>query len=198
MRMPRPLPIRSLPLRMKLSAISLVKLLYFKPAYLLMAVGVSVVFYEFIFWFLNLGLLQYLLASPYLSIQDKFGMLTGSYSGIFTLPFSPLALMLFLVSIFQGISVSALVYTMRQERLTRRTFLKDFSGTGFAGVLSVLGLGCAACGTSLVTPIVTFLFATSSVAVAEAVGLYAAMLALIVSIVTVYLTGLKVSSRLKV
>lgn len=198
MKMPRPLPLRSLPLRIQLSLTSLIKLLYFKPVYLLLAIGVSVVFYEFIFWFLNLGLLQYLLSSPYLTIQDKFSMLTGSYTGIFTLPLSPLALILFVVSIFQGISVSALVYSIRQERSVNRSFLKDFGGTGVAGALSVLGLGCAACGTSLVTPILTFLFATSSVAVAEEVGFYSAVLALIVSTITVYLAGLKLSSRLKI
>lgn len=78
----------------------------------------------------------------------------------------------------------------------QRSILKDLGGTGIAGVLSVLGLGCAACGTSLVTPILTFLFATSSVAVAEEVGLYSAVLALVASLVTVYLAGLKLSLRL--
>lgn len=198
MKLPRPLPLRSLHARIGLSFSTLAKLLYFKPLYLFLAAGVSILFYEFIFWFLNLGLLHYLLTSPYLSIGDKMGMLVGSYSGLFTVPLAPLSLTLFAVSIFQGIAVSALVYSIRHERSMRRGMLKEFGGTGVAGVLSVLGLGCVACGTSLVTPILTFFFATSSVAVAEKVGLYSAVLALVVSVVTVYLTGLKLASRLKV
>jgi hypothetical protein len=172
------------------------KLLYFKPAYFFLASGVSIIFYEFIFWFLNLGLLHYLLTSPFLNVGDKLSMLIGSYSNIFSLPLSPLALTLFAVSIFQGIAVAALVYSIRKERSMRQGFLKEFGGTGGAGVLSVLGLGCAACGTSLVTPILALFFTTSSVAVAEKVGLYSAVLALVVSIVTIYLAGLKLSSRL--
>lgn len=196
MKLSRPLPLRTLHVRIGLSFSALAKLLYFKPLYLFLAAGVSILFYEFIFWFLNLGLLHYLLTTPYLSIGDKMSMLAGSYSGIFTVPLSLLSLTLFAVSIFQGVAVSALVYSIRQERSARRGMLKEFGGTGVAGVLSVLGLGCAACGTSLVTPILTFFFATSSVAVAERVGLYSAVLALFVSVVTVYLSGLKLASRL--
>lgn len=193
-----PLPLRSLHRRVWQSFTAIVKLLYFKPSYFFLAAGVSIVFYEFIFWFLNLGLLQYLLTTSFLTMSDKFDILIGSYAGIFTLPVSPLALTLFAVSIFQGVAVAALIYSIRKERSMQRSFVKDFGGTGVAGLLAVLGLGCAACGTSLVTPILMFFFATSSVAVAEEVGLYSAVLALIVSLATVYLTGLKLSSRLEV
>lgn len=196
MKVPRSLPVKSLPARIRLSLVSVVKLLYLKPAYFLLAATVSIVFYQFIFWFLNLGLLQYLLASPFLTIGDKLELLIGSYSGVFRLPISPLAITLFAVSVIQGITVAALVYTVRRERLMQRGLMKDFGCTGIAGALSVLGLGCAACGTSLVTPILTFFFTTSSAAVAEEIGLYSAVLALVVSLVTVYLAGLRLSSRL--
>lgn len=196
MKVPRPLPVKSLPARIRLSLVSVVKLLYLKPAYFLLAATVSIVFYQFIFWFLNLGLLQYLLTSPFLTIGDKLELLIGSYSGVFRLPISPLAITLFAVSVIQGITVAALVYTVRRERSKQRGLMKDFGGTGIAGALSVLGLGCAACGTSLVTPVLTFFFTTSAVAVAEEVGLYSAVLALIVSLITVYLAGFKLSSRL--
>ena len=184
-------------IRIWLSIRTLVKLLYFRPAYLFLAAGVSVIFYELIFWFLNIGLLQYLLTSEFVPIGSKINVLIGSYGGIFTNPVSPLAVTLFAVSIFQGIAVSALVYSIRKERSMRKGIMKDFGGTGAAGLLSVVGLGCAACGTSLVTPILTFFFATSSVAAAEEVGFYAAALALFVSVITVYLAGLKLSSRLE-
>jgi len=132
MKIPRPLPIKSLSKRVWLSFSSLVKLLYFKPAYFFLAAAVSVVFYEFIFWFLNLGLLHYLLTSPFLTVGDKLEMIIGSYSNIFHLPLSPLALTLFAVSIFQGIAVAALVYSIKKERAMQRGFLQEFGGTGIA------------------------------------------------------------------
>ena len=192
------LPIRTLPSRIFLSIKAIAKLLYFKPTYLIMAIAISIVFYEIIFWMLNIGLFQYMMLSSDVSLYDKFMVIVGSYSGIFGAPISPLAITLFVVSILQGVAVSALVYSIKHERSINKSILKDVGGTGVAGALAVMGLGCAACGTSLVTPILTFLFATSSVAVAEQVGLYSAILALIVSIVTVYLAGYKLSSRLTI
>jgi hypothetical protein len=190
--------LKYLPKRVVTSTTAIVKLLYFKPTYLLIAAASSVLFYEIIFWFLNLGIAQYLLVTPYLTVLDKLGIVLGSYSGIFTYPLSALAMMLFSVSVLQGVTISSIVYAIRHERESNRGMLKNIGGTGVAGLLSVLGLGCAACGTSLVTPILTFLFASSSVALAEKVGFYAALLALVVAIVTAYLAGLKLAARLSV
>lgn len=192
------LPIKSLPSRILLSIKALVKLLYFKPSYLLLAFGFSVVFYQLIFWMLNIGLFQYLMLSPTVGLAEKFMVVVGSYGGVFGTPTSWLAIILFVVSILQGVAVAALVYSIKRERAMNKSIVKDLGGTGVAGVLAIMGLGCAACGTSLITPILTFFFATSSVAVAEKVGLYSALLALIVSAITVYLAGYKLSSRLDV
>ena len=191
-------PLKTLPKRIVTAFWALIRLLYFKPLYLLLAAVVSIVFYEIVFWFLNLGLFNYLLTTEFLTIGDKIGIIVGSYSSIFTLPLSSISFTLFLVSVLQGAAVAALVYSIRKERAMNRSIAKEFGGTGFAGVLSVLGLGCMPCGTSLVTPILTFFFASSSVAIAEEVGYYSAVLALIVSLITAYLAGYKLSSRLEV
>lgn len=191
----QPQPIITLPSRIKQSAKALAKLLYFRPSYLFLALAVSVLFYEVIFWFLNLGLFQYLISTPHLSWLDKLEIIISSYAGIFTVPLSPLAMALFAVSLLQGVAVAALVFTIKSERAASKSLLKDLGGTGAAGLLAVIGLGCAACGTSLVMPIITFFFATSSVAVANQVGFYSAILALIVSLVTVYLAGYKLSLK---
>ena len=191
-------PLKTLPKRIVTAFWALIRLLYFKPLYLLLAAVVSIVFYEIVFWFLNLGLFNYLLTTEFLTIGDKIGIIVGSYSSIFTLPLSSISFTLFLVSVLQGAAVAALVYSIRKERAMNRSIAKEFGGTGIAGVLSVLGLGCVPCGTSLVTPILTFFFASSSVAIAEEVGYYSAVLALIVSLITAYLAGYKLSSRLEV
>lgn len=191
-------PLQQLPQRIGMAAKAIVQLLYFKPQYLALAAIVSVVFYEVIFWFLNLGLMQHLLTSSSLTLSDKWHIIASSYGAVFMQPYSPLALMLFAVSVLQGVVVAALVYTIRCERQFSHDFIKDLGGTGLAGALAVVGLGCAACGTSLVTPILAFFFTTSSAALADEVGLYAAGLSLIVAIVTVYLAGHKLSQRLDI
>lgn len=194
----RSLPLRTLPRRIGTSAKALVQLLYFKPAYLFLAFAVSVIFYEIVFWALNIGLLHHLLTTEFLSLSDKISVIISSYSDIFTLPLVPLSFTLFLVSILQGAAAAALVYSVRKTRSLNRDIAKEFGGIGTAGILSVLGLGCVPCGTSLVTPLLTFFFATSSATIAEQVGFYAALLALGISLVTAHLAGYKLSSVLEV
>lgn len=101
------------------------------------------------------------------------------------------------MSVLQGAAVAALVYSIRKERAMNRSIAKEFGGTGFAGVLSVLVLAaCRVVHRSLRQ--FDFFFASSSVAIAEEVGYYSAVLALIVSLITAYLAGYKLSSRLEV
>lgn len=187
-----------LPRRIVRSVFSLAQLFYFKPQYTFLAAAVSVLFYELIFWFLNLGLAHFLLTTPFLTFADKFELVVASYSGIFTYPFSSLAIILFLVSVLQGMAVAGLVYMMRSERDLKKSMAKELGGTGVAGAFSVLGLGCAACGTSLVTPLVSFFFASSSAAMTDVVGFYSALVALLVGVVTVYLVGVRLSTKLVV
>lgn len=187
-------PWRYLPKRLLTSFSAIVRLLYFKPLYTLLAAAVSIIFYEIIFWLLNIGLAQYLFTSPYISPLEKLSVLAGSYTGIFSTPLSPLALTLFAVSILQGITVASLMYTIRYQRREGRDVLKNIGGAGIAGLFSALGLGCAACGTSLVTPLLTFFFATSSVALADTVGFYSTLVALVAAIVTTYLSGYKLAA----
>lgn len=194
MKLPKPLPLHSLPKRVGTSAEALVKLLYFKPAYFLLAIAVSVVFYEIVFWSLNMGLFHYLITTEFLSFADKIGVVIGSYTGVFTLPIAPISFTLFLVSILQGATVAALVYVIRTERGINRRITKEFGSVGATGLLSVLGLGCVPCGTSLITPLLAFFFSTSTSAVAGRVGLYAAVLALVVSLLAAHIAGYRLAA----
>lgn len=194
----RTLPVKTLPKRIWLSIKSILKLLYFRPAYLLLAAIISVIFYELIFWLMNLGLLNFLITSSYLTLGEKAGILIGSYTNVFSLPLAPLSFTLFIVSILQGVSAAALIYSIRRERQMGKDTFKSMGGTGLTGLLAAFGFGCVACGTSLVTPILTYFFATSSVALASQIGLYSILLALVASLIGAYLAGYKLSSRLSI
>ena len=194
----RTLPVKTLPERIWLSIKSILKLLYFRPAYLLLAAIISVIFYELIFWLMNLGLLNFLITSSYLTLGEKAGILIGSYTNVFSLPLAPLSFTLFIVSILQGVSAAALIYSIRRERQMGKDTFKSMDGTGLTGLLAAFGFGCVACGTSLVTPILTYFFATSSVALASQIGLYSILLALVASLIGAYLAGYKLSSRLSI
>lgn len=178
-----------LPRRVVLSTAAVIRLLYFKPQYVLLAAVVSIVFYELVFWMLNIGLAHYLLTTPFLTFTDKLQVAVSGYTGIFSYPFSGLAITLFAVSVLQGVAIAVLFYLSRAGRSAAR----GIGGTGITGVLSVFGLGCAACGTSLVTPVLTFLFSSSSALLADTIGFYSALVALAAAVVTVHLAGLKLA-----
>ena len=182
-----------LPYRLKLSVVSMAKLLYFSPKYLFIALVVSVLFYEVVYWFLNIGLAQYLFTTPYLSIVDKLEILVGSYASVFQVPISKLPVLLFATSIFQGITVAGLVYLLTASRSRDKSFMRQVGSTGVAGALSVVGVGCAACGTSIILPIITLLVGSVSTQFVDTIGLYALLAALLVSIFGSYLIGLKVA-----
>lgn len=186
--------LRWLPRRIMRSVTAVAQLLYFKPQYLLLAVVVSVVFYEIIFWLANLGLAHYLLTTPFLTVMDKLELIVRSYTGIITPPLSSLATTLFVVSLLQGIAVAGIVYVVRTQKQKKDSIVKEMSGAGVAGILSAIGLGCAACGTSLLMPVIAFFFASSSAALADVVGFYSVILALVAAIITVHIIGLKVAA----
>jgi len=188
--------LQSLPTRLWLSLTTLLRFFYFRPPYAFLAVIMSILFYELLFWALNLGLLQYLATNQFLTISDKLGIVIGSYTDVFRFPVVPLAALLFSVSILQGVSIAAIVYIIRRNRRLDRSLFKELGSSGAAGILAAIGLGCAACGTSLVTPILTFLFASSSIAVADTVGIYSALFAVLLSLTAIYLVGLKLTPHL--
>lgn len=185
--------LKKLPKRSLAAALVLVKLLYFRPLYLLLAIITSIIFYEIVYWFLNIGLVQFLFTSSALSLQHKINIIISSYTAIFAMPFSPLLLLTFIVSVLQGASIAGLVFMIHRERVLNNDVTKSLGGAGIAGVLSVLGLGCTACGTSLVTPLLAIFISSSTTALAEQIGIYSAIFAFIAALTTVYLVGRKLT-----
>lgn len=149
-----------------------------RPRYLLLALVLSVMFTELIYWLDNLPLLHYVLTVPTLSPAAKLQFMAGTYADLWQSTASPLAVSLLLLSVVQGCTLSLLVFTLRRQRAGGNA-IRAIGGSGLAGVLATLGLGCAACGTSLLTPILVFLFSTSSVALADQVGLGVAIVGLL-------------------
>lgn len=176
---------KSLIFRFKLAAKG-VFLALKSPQYLLLAIVISVVFAQFIFWMLNLNLLQYILSTPNLTITQKLAFLLQT-----TLTFVGSAntlqgFLLLAISIVQGAALSLLVFNFNRSKQIDR---KSLSGSSIASFGAIIGLGCAACGTSLITPIVAIFFAGSAYAVADKVGLYASVIALFLGLYALYRIG---------
>lgn len=184
----------NIPLRLKLKVArrGILQVLR-QPSYVLLAAFISVIFYEIIFWFNNLALLQYMVTAPSLSSGAKLEFLASTYTSIWQSTASPLAVGLIILSLLQGIVLSSIVYMVVRQKQTNDSG-KVVASSGIASVFATLGLGCAACGTSLITPILAFMFSSTSVALADSVGFIVVLMGLIVGLYALYSAGTKVSA----
>lgn len=156
--------------------------------YALLALVSAVTFYELIYWLFNLGTFQTVITSGNLGLVERLRFAVdpllslGVTNGVYT------AVLMLSVSIIQGISIAVLIYTIRHQQKVDTAFL---GGSGFVGLLAVIGLGCPSCGTSLLTPIVAIFVSGSTVAISESLTRIALPIALTVGVYGLYAVSLK-------
>jgi hypothetical protein len=159
--------------------------------YLALSIVIAVIFFEIIYWLFNLNILWIVLSSDSLNIGDKLSFLIspfqsiGNSSGYFSLG------LMILLSLTQGISLSVLTFTMRHQQKVDSKLLGESS---IIGLLAVIGLGCPACGTSLITPVVAIFVSSSAVAISEQITAFALPIALIVGVYGLYVLGMKTAN----
>lgn len=159
--------------------------------YAVLALFAAFLFFELIYWLFNTSVLRIVLSSTNLNILEKLRFVfdplwsLGSTNGVYT------AVLMILLSLVQGQSIAALIYTIRHQQKFDPAAI---GGGSIAGLLAIIGLGCPACGTSLVTPIVAIFVSGSTVAVSESITRIALPLALIVGLYGMYAIGLKAAT----
>lgn len=183
--MKTPLSLKSFSFRLSLSLKGIASVVQ-RRGYLTLAFLLSFLFAQLIFWLLNLGLLGYILATPNLSLLEKVSFLAET-----TLTFVKAAdtlqgFLLLAVSIVQGLAITILVYNFKRSSTVDR---KSISGSSLASLGAVVGLGCAACGTSLILPVVAIFFSGTAYVLVDTIGLYASFAALAIGLYALFRIG---------
>lgn len=102
-------------------------------------------------WLPNLSLIRKILASPSLDFSDKIGFLGSLLLGISTNHSLFSASILISISILFGLNVAMLVFYVR----SRRSPSSREAAVGIGGLVAgILGMGCAACGSIVLTSLV--------------------------------------------
>lgn len=159
--------------------------------YSVLAIVLAGLFFELVYWLFNLQVLGIILSSTRLSIVEKLSTLLspfqaiGGVSGRFTLS------MMIALSLIQGVSIAALTYSIKNQPKVDNKLL---GGSTVVGFLAVVGLGCPACGTSLITPIVALFASGSAVAISENITAIALPLAIAIGLYGLYVLGLRIST----
>lgn len=130
--------------------------------YASLALGTSLAVFAFAVWLPNIRLIASIIAHPGIPLSQKFDLplnLLGSIATNFT-PLS--ASYTIAIAVLFGINLAMIVYFLR-----RRAAEVKQSGiaAGFFGIASgVVGMGCAACGSLLLTTILSFFGASGILA----------------------------------
>jgi hypothetical protein len=117
-------------------------------------VGVTV--FSLAVWLPNLILIGTVLTSSTATTIEKILILISLYGGITTNFTVMSALYTVLIAVLFGVYIALLVYYIRTMR-TKSNDAVSVSALGIGGVVSgFFGIGCAACGTFILTSLLTF------------------------------------------
>lgn len=164
----------------------------YKPYYLLCALGIGIVLYILLFWINNIGLLGHILSTPSIPPTIKLQLLSGTFTSIGTHSGSWILAVVLVMSILQGFIISALGFMIRRQHNINKA-AGAVGQTGLAGLFAAAGLGCSACGTSVLTPLLSTLGATASHSVSLVLGKVAILASLIITVGALYVVGKRLS-----
>lgn len=161
-----------------------------KPGYALLAITMTFLLISIIVWSLNYQLVSYVLFQLPLSVAQKIQFFAYGYQSLFTAFDSLLSMSVILISILFGINIALLTYAVRHRAAT-------FGSAGTGGVAAVLGVlssGCAACGTSLLGPLLATLGATS-ISMVHTVGAAFNIIGSLLLLYSIYKLGLQAPAK---
>ena len=160
------------------------------PKYFLITIVATVAFAVIIYFAINANFYGPLMMSR-LPILDKIALLGSMIIDIFKQSFtSPNGALLMVVSILQGVSIAAVIFTAKNNRDNEKTVSRQVGLSGIASIAATIGLGCVPCGTSLILPIVTLFFSGAAAATAANIAsIIVLLLALLLSLFSLYKSG---------
>lgn len=153
-----------------------------RPRYGLLAVTLSLAFFLVLRYLFSLQVLATIVTSSAVSTLEKaslilFGFLPDSIGEFITFLIDPVGLLLFIVALLQGVTVTVLIFVRR--RANRRQATRG-AASGFT--VSLLGSGCIACGGSILYPLLASLGSQAAVTLSQTIGVIAGVLAVVLII----------------
>src|SRR3990167_10157871 len=163
-----------------------------KPTYILLALITSSAVFVFAVWLPNIPLIVKVMGHPGISLTQKLDLpisLLGSIVTNFTLLSASYTIA---IAILFGINLAIVTYFLRRRIVEVK---RDGVVTGFLGLVSgVIGMGCAACGSLLLTSILSFLGATWILSFLPLAGGEFGILGVILLSVSIYLIAKKIQN----
>ncbi|MBI4114394.1 MAG: hypothetical protein HY445_00960 [Candidatus Niyogibacteria bacterium] len=164
------------------------------PFYAIMAIVFAVAAFLFAVWLPNIGLISDVFTHSSASLGDKLRLAITLLGSIRT-NFSFLsATYTILIALLFGINITMIAYYLKQ-----RIGMADRGGffVGLGGMASgVLGIGCAACGSFILTAMLSFIGASGSLALLPFNGGEFGFLSIVLLSASIFLISRKITNPL--
>jgi hypothetical protein len=124
---------------------------YKNTRYALLTAVASFLFFTGALWLPNISLIERFVASDSQTYVNKITFLFSLYGSVFSSHTLYSATVAVVIAVLSGVNVSLLVYYIRRAQKAS-TGMKRTSVTSLGGlIVGILGVGCAACGSVVVT-----------------------------------------------
>lgn len=163
-----------------------------KPAYALFAITTSAVVFMFAVWLPNISLIVEVMGHSGVPFWQRLGLpvsLLGSIATNFTLLSASYTIA---IALLFGVNLALTIYFLRRKLSGVK---RGGMATGFMGIASgVLGMGCAACGSLLLTSGLSFVGASGVLAFLPLSGGEFGILGVILLSASIYLTAKQIQN----
>ncbi len=162
-----------------------------RASYILLASGVSFAFFAFAVWLPNVRLIVDTVGKGGVAVSAKLQLLINLLQGIGTNFTLLSATYTIIIALLFGINIAVTVYFIKKKR-TNLAGGGVFAGIGGMGS-GILGIGCAACGSFILSSILSVVGAAGVIALLPFKGREFAILSIGLLIVSITLMTRKIS-----
>ncbi len=174
------------------SLIKSLKVVFIRPSYIILALAFSFLIFLVSIWLPSWESIKFFIISDFFSIGVKIKILAGTL-GLIKTNFNLVSAMIVIaLSILSGINMAMFIFYLK-----RRITLQKSANLGFIGIVSgLLGVGCASCGSVVLSTIIGLSATTSFIGILPFGGHEFGILGLAVIILSIYLIGKKIPNPL--
>lgn len=163
-----------------------------KPTYIFLILAVSLIIFLISIWLPSKDLVEFIFTSQYLTIGEKLKFL-GSLLGVIKTNFSLAArIFVIILSLLGGINIALFTFYLK-----RRITLQWSAGVGLLGIIGgLLGVGCASCGSVILTSLIGFSATAGLIGILPFDGLEFAIVGVGILYFSIYLLSKKINDPL--
>lgn len=165
-----------------------------RPAYVVIALLVSVLVFMFAVWLPNIQLVAGIFSSPDVPLSSKIELpfsLLGAIATNFTLLSASYTIA---IAVLFGVYIAMMFYFLKRRI---KEVGQDGIATGFLGITSgILGIGCGACGTFLLTSFLSLIGAGGALVLLPLGGSEFGILGVVLLVAALHTTAKKINNPL--